>query len=159
MADDSFGGALGKDNAVHVGGTGETEDHYAEEAIKPGMATTMAGNTGGQVRPANSGQADENFYGTCAVPEGADPDAEVAIGNPAPILKKGSGAVVWMMLKGASGPIPVEGGDIAILSATDGQIEKADETTTPAKTGQVVGVFQHYDPGHATDMHLVRVKI
>lgn len=159
MADDTFGSPTYKDNRVHCGGTSETEDHKAEEAILPGMAVTGAGNTDGKVRPANSGVANENFYGTSGVPVGADPDTEIAIGNPAPIYKKGSGSVVWMHLKGAAGPIPVEEGDIAILSATDGQIEKADETTTPAKTGQVVGIFQHYDAGHATEMHLVRVKI
>lgn len=159
MADDSFGGATGKDNAVHVGGSSEVEDHYAEEAVQPGHAVTMGGSTTGQVHPANSGTADENFYGTSGVPEGTDPDAEIPIGNPVPVHKKGSGAVVWMMLKAVAGPIPVEGGDIAILSATDGQIEKADESSVAAKAGLVVGTFQHPDPGHATDMHLVRVKI
>lgn len=159
MADDTFGGVGGKDNAVHVGGTGETEDHSAEEAIKPGMAATGTGSTSGQVRPANSGVANESFYGTCGVPEGTDPDTEIAIGLPAPIHKKGSGAVVWMMLLAVAGPIPVAEGDVAILSATDGLIEKADETTNPVKEAQKVGVFQHADPGHATDMHLVRVKI
>lgn len=148
-----------KDNRVYCGGPDDPEDHPAEEAIYPGMAVTMSGNTDGSVRPANGGVADENIYGVAGVPEGCDPDTVIAIGNPVPVHKKGSGAVVWMHLAGAAGPIPVEAGDIAVISTTDGYVAKGDESSVAVKAGFKVGVFQHYDAGHATDKHMVRVKI
>lgn len=147
------------DNAVHVGGTAETEDHYAEEAVTPTMVVTTSGSTSGQVHPANSGTADENVYGVSGVPEGCDPDTEIAIGSPVPVHKKGSGAVVWVKLMAAAGPVPINAGDIIIIATEDGKVSKADETTTPAKSGQVVGVAQHDHPGHATDDKMIRVKI
>lgn len=148
-----------KDNSVHVGGTSETEDHGAEEAVYPTMVVTTGGATDGRVHPANSGTADENVYGVAGIPEGTDPDTIIAIGSPVPVHKKGSGAVVWVKLLAVAGPVPINAGDIMITSATDGLVEKADESSVAAKAGTVVGVAQHDHPGHATEDRMIRVKI
>lgn len=147
------------DNAVHVGGTGESRDRKCEEAVTPTMVVTSAGNTDGSVRPANSGVAGENVYGVAGVPLGGDPDTEVAIGIPIPVFQKGSGAIVWCTLKPESGPVPVEEGDIIIEADEDGLVSLGDESAVAAKAGQVVGVCQMYSPGHATDNKMIRVKI
>ncbi len=147
------------DNKVHCGGSSETEDHNAEEAVKPTMVVTTAGSTTGQVHPANSGTADENVYGVSGVPIGADPDTEIAISSPAPIYKKGSGTVVWVKLMAAAGPVPINAGDVIIEATEDGKVSKGDETAAAAKAGQVVGIAQHDHPGHATEDKMIRVKI
>ena len=155
MADDTFGGSGGKDNDVHVGGTSETEDHDVATATYPGHAIAL--DATGKVVPATITTG--AFYGAAGVPQGADPDSEIAVSTPCPVYKKGSGAVVWMWLLAAAGPIPVKGGDVAVLTATVGQVALADESTVAAKEGEKVGIIQNIDPGHATDMHLIRVKI
>lgn len=147
------------DNAVHCGGTAETEDHYAEEALYPAAVVTTAGSTSGQVHPANGGVADENVYGVAGVPLGADPDTVIPIGNPVPVFRKGSGSVVWVKLMAAAGPVPINAGDILIVATEDGKVSKADESSVAAKAGFVVGVAQHDHPGHATDDKYIRVKI
>lgn len=146
------------DNDVHVGGTGETRDHKAAEAIYPCMALTAA-STDGTVKPANGGVAGENFFGVAGVPEGNEPTEVIEVGEPVPVYRKGSGSECWMFLKAVAGPIPVSEGDIAILSSTDGQVELADESAVAAKAGLKVGIFQNERPGHATDRQMVRVKI
>lgn len=148
-----------KDNSVCVGGSSETEDHGAEEACYPCDVVTTGGATDGRVHPANSGTADENVYGVAEVPEGCDPDTIIAIGNPVPVHKKNSGAVVWVKLMAAAGPVPINAGDIIIEATEDGKVSKADETAAAAKAGQVVGVAVHDHPGHATDDKMIRVKI
>ncbi len=147
------------DNSVCVGGSSETEDHGAEEACYPTDIVTTGGATDGRVHPANSATAGENVYGVAGIPEGTDPDTIIAIGNPVPVHKKGSGAVVWVRLKAASGPVPINAGDIIILSAEDGKVALGDESSVAAKAGLVVGVAQHDHPGHATDDKMIRVKI
>ena len=148
------------DNQVCIGGPNDPVDHRAAEAITPCMALTAA-STDGSVKPANGGVADENFYGVAGVPEwdAPDIDAEVAVDSPVPVHKKGSGAECWMFLAPAAGPIPVEEGDILILSSTDGYVEKGDESSAAAKAGQVVGVCRKGSPGHATDRKMILVKI
>ncbi len=147
------------DNSVCIGGSSETEDHGAEEACYPCDVVTTGGATDGRVHPANSGTADENVYGVAGIPDGTDPDTVIAIGAPVPVYKKNSGAVVWVKLMAAAGPVPINSGDVIIEATEDGKVSKADETTTPAKTGQVVGIAVHDHPGHATDDKMIRVKI
>lgn len=144
------------DNAVHCGGPNDPMPYIAGETMKPGMVVSLSGVATQAVLKATTSLG---VLGVVKVPLGADPDADIVANTDIEVLLKGSGAKVWCHLAAAAGPIAVNGGDVAVVSATAGYVSKADETTNPVKELNKVGIFDMYCPGHATDKKMVRVII
>lgn len=155
MADETLGGD-NIDNSVHVGGPNDPKPYVTGETIKPGMVVSLSGVTTRAILKCTTSLG---VLGVMLVPLGADPDADVLINFPVDVLLKGSSAIVWCHLQAVAGPVAVNGGDVAVVGSTAGYVAKADEAAAAVKHMNVVGIFQSYSPGHATDKKMVQVII
>jgi len=131
----------------------------AEAGLKPSMTCRVVNG-----KIYNTKDTDLAFSGILECERGHDPDVAYEIGDKVHIYEAGDGQNLWIPFKAAAGPVPLNEGDDVYLSDTDGLVKSgvghyadgAEATDFPTtRVGKVV----KYDPGHATETHLVKVKV
>jgi hypothetical protein len=156
MADETYIGK--KIGNVFAGGNSSTEGGVkVGDAFGPGDCIRIVA---GVAYITASGDA--LLTGVAASKAGHADDVVFTVGEIVEYYPIGQDTNVHMKLKGASGPIAVEEGEIASLSATDGQIQKFAYTDATKETDTLylkVGRFAEADAGHATEMRIVEVSL
>ena len=105
---------------------------------------------------------DALLTGVAASKAGHDNDVVFTVGEIIEYYPIGQNTKVHMKLKAVAGPVAVEEGEVASLSATDGQVEKFAYTDASVETDTLilkVGRFAEPDAGHATEVRIVTVDI
>ena len=158
MADDTFASRNIWD--IFAGGDPTTKWTKVAEVIGPG--DTMRIGADGFIYACKS--TDGPASGIMARKDGQDLDTDYAVGDIAPWYPVGQKTVVWGKLLAVAGPIAVRDGLPAIVSTSDDLVSEFTATYVDAAVATdtlllKLGVFASVDPGHATDMHLVKINL
>jgi hypothetical protein len=143
---------------VFAGGNPRTELGLTGEAsIYPGHAIR---DDNGTIYLAKN--SDKKCSGVMAKKRGVAIDVAYGSGDIGSYYPTGFGAIVWVYLKELSPAAAIRKGDIAVLSATDGQVSLfafTDSTDYLDTLMNAVGRVHSYNAGHVSAIRLVKLVL
>ncbi len=174
MADETIQADKGY-QTIWRGGPVPRQDQIADVIIngsttKLGMVVTHNGETFPDVAPAITTDISwagvaldiQNLQEIQKVDPDWDLDDVVPDNQQLIIAKRNSELIVALFLEAIAGPIAVAKGDLVAIGAEAGKVRKWTYTDAAAATDsflEVIGTVHEADPGHATEDHIILVRL